>query len=398
MWPLVSCRLRSGAALVSAGGCLHPAGRLSKLVAETPAAMICPCRRPWSTAAARGGEGESAVGLLALARRNAGTIYNFGMLSSCACFVATDILHLRLLSVLGTSCAIFFNWNRAPPWNAVYWGVAFVSINLTQIGLLIQERRRKPPNFTEEELQVFTQHFWRHELTTQDYFEVLAVGEWRDFQPGKALMTQGKPTPHIILIHSGEVVCTVKGEHGDETEVDRLQGGMAHSWVGELGYLNEEGLTKPQREALNDLPRTTCRAVSAPVRALVFEKAALRKLVADRPEIGLALNAALGSCVVSKLRHKLVKNESDQAEHYREMLMAVICDGIVHPAEKRMLREYRESHGISQQAHNRELERLGWSEVEWYDGVQGRHALPQHHPVLQRLVRLRGPTAQADQA
>lgn len=394
MWPRVGCRLRSGAGLVRAGGCLRPAGRLSGLTA-TPTAVLCPCRH-WSSAAARGAKGESVGGLLALARRNAGTIYNFGMLSSCACFVATDILHLRLLSVLGTSCAIFFNWNRAPPWNAVYWGVAFVTINLTQIALLIRERRRKPPNFTEEELQVFTQHFWRHELTTQGYVEVLSLGAWRDFQPGEALMTQDQSTPHIILIHQGNVVCTVRGEHGDETEVDRLQGGTAHSWVGELGYLNEEGLTKPQREALNDLPRTTCRAVSGPVRALVFEKAALRNLVSDRPEIGLALNAALGSCVVGKLRRKLVKDESDRAEHYREVLAAVVCDGIVHPAEKRMLREYRESHGIGQQAHTRELERLGWSEVEWYDGVQGHHALPKHHPVLQRLVRLRGPTTQSE--
>eukprot|EP01043_Picozoa_sp_COSAG02_P026980 COSAG02_NODE_1570_length_11893_cov_2.376717_5_plen_377_part_00 len=365
--------------------------------AATGPARRCPHRSLSAVSGAQAGGSRVAGGLLALARRNAGAIYNFGMLSSCACFVATDILHLRLLSVLGTSCAIFFNWNRAPPWNAVYWGVAFVSINITQIVLLIRERQRKPPKFTEEELQVFTQHFWRHELTTQGYFQVLSLGEWCDYQAGEELMTQGKHTPYLILVHRGEVSCTVTGEHGDETVVDHLQGGTAHSWVGEMGYLNEEGLTDPQREALNDLPQTTCRAVSAPVRALVFEKIALRSLVATKPEIRLALNAALGSCVVGKLRRKLVEDESGRAEHYREMLTAVVCDGIVHPAEKRMLREYRESHSISQQAHVRELERLSWSEVEWYDGVQGSHALPNHHPVSQRLIKLRGPSAKAEQ-
>lgn len=337
-------------------------------------------------------ESGTAGGLLALARRNAGTIYNFGMMSSCACFIATDILHLRLLSVLGTSCAIFFNWNRAPPWNAVYWGVAFVSINVAQIGLLIQERQRKPPNFTEEELQVFTQHFWRHELTTQGYVEVLSLGKWCDFPVGEALMTEGQATSRLYIIHQGEVNCTVKGEHCGETVVDSLRGGTAHSWVGEMGYLNEEGLSTTQLEKLNDLPRTTC-TVAAPVRALVFEKAALRELIGKRPEIGLALNAALGSCVVSKLRRKLVEDESGRAGHYRELLAAVVCDGIVHPAEKQMLRKYRENHGISHQAHVRELEQLGWSSVEWYDGVQGSHKLSEHHPVTQRLAAMREPIA-----
>ena len=54
-------------------------------------------------------------------------------------FLATDILHPRCLSVLGTSCAIWFNYTRAPPWHAVWWGLCFVSINLCQIGLLLQE-------------------------------------------------------------------------------------------------------------------------------------------------------------------------------------------------------------------------------------------------------------------
>jgi CRP-like cAMP-binding protein len=344
--------------------------------------------RAFSTtpAAATVGSGEGSGGVLALARRNAGTIYNFGMLSSCACFIATDILHLRLLSVLGTSCAIFFNWNRAPPWNAVYWGVAFVSINAAQIVLLIQERRRKPPSFTEEELEVFTQHFSRHALTVQGYVQILSLGEWREFSAGQALMTEGHATSQLILVHRGDVSCTVK-----DAVVDRVEGGTAHAWVGEMGYLNEEGLTGPQREALNDLPRTTCVAASASVRALVFEKDRLRSLLRERPEIGLALNAALGSCVVGKLRRKLVEDESGRAAHYREVLTAVVCDGIVHPAEKRMLREYREGHGISQVAHKKELEELGWSEVEWYDGCKGgAHKLPTHHPVAQRLAALRG--------
>ncbi len=101
------------------------------------------------------------------------------MLSSCACFIATDILHLRLLSVLGTSCASFFNWNRAPPWNAVYWGLAFVTINATQIVLLVQERARQPPSFTAEELEVFTQ-LSRHNLTPKGYAALLSIAQVLD--------------------------------------------------------------------------------------------------------------------------------------------------------------------------------------------------------------------------
>ena len=89
-------------------------------------------------------------------------------------------------------------------------------------------------------------------------------------------------------------------------------------------------------------------------------------------------------CRIAEKNQKIRKNDTraNQFHHYRlfrlpvravaqslplMVVLAVVCDGIVHPAEKQMLRKYRENHGISQQTHLRELEQLGWSEVEWYD-------------------------------
>jgi hypothetical protein len=76
----------------------------------------------WSTSAAPAAEALVPALVrpaLRFARAHAGTIYNVGMTASALAFLATDILHLRCLSVFGTCCAIWFNAQRAPPWNAV---------------------------------------------------------------------------------------------------------------------------------------------------------------------------------------------------------------------------------------------------------------------------------------
>ena len=110
----------------------------------------------------------------AFAVKHAGTIYNVGMTSSLCAFVATDLLTLRCLAVFGTTCAVWFNYQvldfarfrfllltnfvkRAPPWNAVVWGLLFIGVNVFRITQILLERRT--PNFSAEELDIFSRHF-----------------------------------------------------------------------------------------------------------------------------------------------------------------------------------------------------------------------------------------------
>lgn len=48
----------------------------------------------------------------------------------------------------------------------------------------------------------------------------------------------------------------------------------------------------------------------------------------------------------------------------------MLCDGAVHPAEKRMLRHYRRTHDVDPAEHKQMVCSLGWSTAEYEDGAQ----------------------------
>ena len=54
----------------------------------------------------------------------------------------------------------------------------------------------------------------------------------------------------------------------------------------------------------------------------------------------------------------------------------VALDGLMNPAEKKQLREYRRKHHISDREHQQCLDGINWSIDEYHDGCKhGKHAL-----------------------
>jgi hypothetical protein len=159
-------------ALVTSNGLIRRCVQvqLRGLCSETPAARKSTAMSKRGlcseTPAARKSTAMSKI--TAFAKKHSGTIYNVGMTSSLCAFMATDLLTLRCLAVFGSSCAVWFNYQRAPPWNAVVWGLLFVSVNLFRIYQILNER--KDPNFTSEEMDLFSRHFHQVSLFISNVF------------------------------------------------------------------------------------------------------------------------------------------------------------------------------------------------------------------------------------
>ena len=57
-------------------------------------------------------------------------------------------------------------------------------------------------------------------------------------------------------------------------------------------------------------------------------------------------------------------------KEYEVMMKAVLADGLAHPLEKAMLRDFARKHNVGESYHNDMLLRLGWSLQEWERGVK----------------------------
>ena len=56
-------------------------------------------------------------------------------------YFTTDLLRLRLLSVVGTSCVIVYFYNRPEPMmNVVAWNLLFLVLNLVQLARMLRSR------------------------------------------------------------------------------------------------------------------------------------------------------------------------------------------------------------------------------------------------------------------
>ena len=312
------------------------------------------------------------------------------MTCSMLAFVMTDILHLRCFAALGTSCAIFFNWQRAPPWNAVVWGLVFVSINVFQIGLLLQERLQT--SLSTREQVVYDQIFARHGITPPEFAKLVKLASWRTLAPGERLILEGEPVDSLVLLHAGKVECLVGGRR-----VDLITGGRGAAepaWLGELSFLSptqKQLLAAGTVEEANVVAATgtpvataTCAALPAAEAAaaaagetvaLVWNQRELKAFLEKDASIALAVQASLAAAVVLKLQRKVERQTADDARRrpialYQELLGVVLCDGVVHPAEKRMLRQYRATHAVTKVEHDELVRSTGWSVAEFDDGAR----------------------------
>ena len=75
--------------------------------------------------------------------------------------------------------------------------------------------------------------------------------------------------------------------------------------------------------------------------------------------------------------HREAQKQKDDTEtkaalrrEYALMLRAVLADGLVHPLEKAMLRDYANKHAVEHEEHLALLQEMNWTEAEWDKGVK----------------------------
>lgn len=197
-----------------------------------------------------------------------------------------DIRWLRLLALLSGIAQLAFDaiWLNNPV--GVFWDIAFIAVNMTQLCIMAYETQRAV--FSPEE-----RDFLKEALPGLDRAQarrLLNLGLWISGEPGTAVTEEGAPVHHLVFLASGTA--------------DIHSGGhvialcRAPSFIGEMTCLTGE-------------PATGTALLSTPSRYLAIEALALRRLVARNPVIRQALEAAFSR----NMREKLVMSNRLLADH-----------------------------------------------------------------------------------
>ena len=168
-------------------------------------------------------------------------IVTFGSLSLVTAYAMEDVLHLRIAALLGTSSFALFYLTRSPPMKTpLAWGIVQMTMNMVMVARIAAERR--PVTFSEEELDVYEEHFMPYGCSARSFKLFMDAGKRRKYKAGEIIQPQGETLCSLSLVIRGRVERSVGDKpipalHSFPGARDANPEGDAGAWIGELGLM-----------------------------------------------------------------------------------------------------------------------------------------------------------------
>jgi hypothetical protein len=197
-------------------------------------------------------------------------------------YLVRDIFVLRILSIVASLAGIVFNYYAPaePLWLVINWNIAFIGVNLVQIGISIYERRGIA--FSEEQLELFETVF--SSFSPIEFLKLMRLGTWKEGTRGEILTQEGKALETVMLLYNGEATVEVASK-----EISKLKDG---DFIGEMSFFAGSSAT------------ATVKVSSERIRYIIWEKKSLSALMQRNPNLRFALQSILGHDLTRKLQRK----------------------------------------------------------------------------------------------
>jgi len=193
-------------------------------------------------------------------------------------YILKDILWLRVVTCLaGLLILVAIALSPHVVWEAIAWNTLFFVINAAQIKVLIMERR--PVRLASDEQRLYQLVF--RSLRPREFVKLLAIGRWLEQAEGETIVRAGNELDAIMVIFDGKAAVKKDGR----TVVELGEG----RFVGEMSFLTG------QAPAADVETLTKTRVVAWPTSAL-------KKFLADNPDLRSAMQLVIGTDLVAKLR------------------------------------------------------------------------------------------------
>ncbi len=196
-------------------------------------------------------------------------------------FLVRDIFWLRLLSIVASAFGMTYYYlvPSEPLWLVINWNLAFVSVNLFQLGRIIYERREITLSAEHQELYetVFSL------FSPTEFLKLMRLAQWQESEANEVLVEAGQTAEHIYLIYSGVAEVSKQGQ-----TICELKDG---AFIGEISFLSS-GLTTASVKWLS------------PARYLRWEQTDLAALRQRNPHLHFTLQSVLGQDLTRKLQRQ----------------------------------------------------------------------------------------------
>ncbi|NUM35489.1 MAG: cyclic nucleotide-binding domain-containing protein [Candidatus Brocadiae bacterium] len=196
-------------------------------------------------------------------------------------YLLEDILWLRIVAIVANSTIAAYNYlvPKEPLWIVIFWSVVFIGINITQIILLMRERRGI--KFSEEEKELYHTVFAC--FSPVEFMKLLRIAEWKKARAGEVLMNAVEKSGKLLLIYNGEAII--------EKEGNAIAKAKDGTFIGEIEYT---------------LDRPNCATVKVvtPTKYLEWNTNNLKALLRRNPSMSASMQKALSQDLIQKLQQR----------------------------------------------------------------------------------------------
>mmetsp|Transcript_23766 Transcript_23766/g.51694 ORF Transcript_23766/g.51694 Transcript_23766/m.51694 type:complete len:406 (-) Transcript_23766:79-1296(-) len=313
-------------------------------------------------------------------------VMNMGAILSLSGFMMSDVMHLRALSVCGSICGITFNISRKPPqYNAVMWGLVFVSVNVYHLYHLYLERT-EDMTFNSNEMLLYTCHFQDWGVEPWQFKKLVKLDgcQFRSYKKGQVVVRDGQPLDHVLMVVRGEVSAEDPNvTSGSQPPLYTYRGdGRNGCVIGGTALVDSTVRSRKYPNRITAAEDNTC--------VVTWDTDKLASVMSNDKEIESAVLHALYVELIQGLRRDRknkkhtglhVDQMTDTLLEFDKMVKSAIKDasterskkGVwikLRPEQKKSIRLYALDERITTSQRENLLSKYGWTLDEWDDGAK----------------------------
>eukprot|EP00548_Thalassiothrix_antarctica_P018385 CAMPEP_0194195216 /NCGR_PEP_ID=MMETSP0154-20130528/76010_1 /TAXON_ID=1049557 /ORGANISM="Thalassiothrix antarctica, Strain L6-D1" /LENGTH=313 /DNA_ID=CAMNT_0038919719 /DNA_START=48 /DNA_END=986 /DNA_ORIENTATION=- len=171
-------------------------------------------------------------------------VLNFGSICTLVGFTRSDVLELRVLSIVGNICFICYQMVQNPiRYVPIGWSTLFAAVNLFKTNEIILERNGKV-TFTVQQEHIYNDHFRHHGVTPKQFEAILQRSSIRRLPKHHIILKQNTMIPkEVYLVVEGHTLAhNPLGRHltaisSKPSNKQEKEGGDSGAWIGEMAFL-----------------------------------------------------------------------------------------------------------------------------------------------------------------
>jgi hypothetical protein len=129
-------------------------------------------------------------------------LVNFSNIVFLVAFSVRDVFRLRILSIIGEALTLpYYYLQDEKLWPPIFWGGAFIIVNVVRAVSMALERR--PVVLNDKEEQLYRVAF--SSIDKREFLRLVSLVRWVDCSPGEVILEKGQQVADAIVLISGEL-------------------------------------------------------------------------------------------------------------------------------------------------------------------------------------------------